>query len=133
MALVLLARRFKQFEGLVIKEHPISEIQGRKAVEGHIHIPHPVVGEVREEGEGEMGQRIEAVAGFIRIHEADVLGLKHGAQIAAGGGAVDLADVAGVGFGCRQGVHAVPAGGFILEAPVQGLQQDQPWPEGIGL
>ena len=63
MALVLLVRRFKQFKRLVIKEHPISEIQGRKAVEGHFH------------------------AGFVRIHEADV----------------------------------------------HGLQQDQPWSEGIGL
>jgi hypothetical protein len=36
-------------------------------------------------------------------------------------------------LGCRQGVHAVPAADFILEALVQGIQQDQPWPEGIGL
>jgi len=133
MAMVLQTRRFKQIKRLVIKEHPISEIQCRKAVEGHIHIAHTVVGVVRKEGEAEMGQRIEVVAGFVRIHDADVLGLEHGAQIAAGGGAEDLADVAGVGFGCRQGVHAVPAADFILEAPVQGLQQDQAWPEGIGL
>jgi hypothetical protein len=79
MAMVLQTCRFKQFKRLGIKEHPISEIQGRKDVEGHIH------------------------AGFVRIHEAEVLGLEHGAQIAAGGDAVDLADVAGVGFGCRQG------------------------------
>jgi hypothetical protein len=87
MAMVLQTRRFKQIKRLVIKEHPISEIQCRKAVEGHIHIAHTVVGVVRKEGEAEMGQRIEVVAGFVRIHEADV----------------------------------------------QGLQRDQPWPEGIGL
>jgi hypothetical protein len=56
MALVLLARCFKQFKRLGIKEQPISELQGRKAVEGHIH------------------------AGFVRMHEADVLGLEHGAR-----------------------------------------------------
>ena len=60
---MLQTRRFKQFKRLVIKENPISEFQGRKAVEVHIH------------------------AGFVRIHEADV----------------------------------------------HGLQQDQPWSEGIGL
>ena len=84
---MLQTRRFKQFKRLVIKENPISEFQGRKAVEGHIHIAHPVVGVVRKEGEGEMGLRIEVFAGFVRIHEADA----------------------------------------------QGLQQDQPWPEGISL
>ena len=103
----------------------LAEPDGVEVVEVDVDVADPVVGEVREEREGQVVGAVHRARGVAGVHEADALGLERLPHRLDRGRPVDLADVAGVGLLGRQRVEQVPAGDLVLVGRDERLDHDE--------